>query len=124
MFGAAIDLLTTVDDALKGRLARLPLARHWLRKLRVHAAFVGTTVSEYVLWLCRGEPSELLAAVLRRWGRHFMLLIVKDIAPSIAASQYHGQPARRDATARLPSGRLRADRRSGLGLRGRRFRQR
>lgn len=78
-FAAPFDLLTSADDALKRRMQRLPLYRHWSRLLRWRTAFVGTTVSEYAL-LPRDCGAGTLAAGWRKaWDRRFKLLIVKDI---------------------------------------------
>lgn len=78
-FAAPFDLLTTADDDLKRRAARLPLFRHWGRWLRIRTAFVGSTVSEYTLMPRTGLPRTLVARLLGRWGGEFALLVVKDI---------------------------------------------
>ena len=78
-FAAPFDLLTTADDDLKRRAARLPLFRHWGRWLRIRTAFVGSTVSEYTLMPRSGLPRTLVARLLERWGKGFRLLVVKDI---------------------------------------------
>ncbi|QEI09206.1 GNAT family N-acetyltransferase [Pigmentiphaga aceris] len=79
-FIAPFDLLTTADPALKARIARLPGSRVWSAWLRIRTAFVGTTVSEYLL-----APAKQMHAA--EWVRTIMngpaskqrLLIVKDI---------------------------------------------
>lgn len=79
VFSASFDLLTTVEPALKKRVASLPLFRHWSRWLRVHTAFVGTTVSEYALLPHAGAARSVVDGLLRRWGGDFKLMIVKDL---------------------------------------------
>ncbi|HEV7778207.1 MAG TPA: GNAT family N-acetyltransferase [Luteibacter sp.] len=76
LFAAPFDLLTTADDALHRRLARLPWYRYWSRLLRWRTGFVGTTVSEYAP-LPATDPGRL-AAALRRGAAH-ALTVVKDI---------------------------------------------
>ncbi len=78
-FSASFDLLTTADPVLKQRAASLPLFSHWSRWLRIHTAFVGTTVSEYALLPHEGSPGTLVAGLLRRWGSAYRLMIVKDL---------------------------------------------
>jgi hypothetical protein len=80
-FVAPFDLLTTADPALKARIARLPGARVWARWLRIRTAFVGTTVSEYLLAPLPGSVSARawVRAVLDGPGRRQRLLIIKDI---------------------------------------------
>jgi hypothetical protein len=78
-FFARFDLLTTADDALRRRVAGLPLYALWRRLLRPCTCFIGTTVSEYALF-----PADVDAdALVREWLAHFaqrqMLLIIKDI---------------------------------------------
>ncbi len=79
VFEAPFDLLTTADDALKARLARLPLYAHWSRWLRVRTAFVGTTVTEYAPLPQEAPPEALAEAVRTGPGRRYALAIVKDI---------------------------------------------
>ncbi len=79
VFEAPFDLLTTADDALKARLARLPLHARWSRWLRVRTAFVGTTVTEYAPLPQDATPAALAEAVRTGPGRSHALAIVKDI---------------------------------------------
>ncbi|URI08529.1 GNAT family N-acetyltransferase [Aquincola tertiaricarbonis] len=78
-FAADFDLLTTADDELRATLARLPGHRWWSRWLRVHTAFVGTTVSEYALLPAARAPRQVVQALLQRWRPGHRLLIVKDL---------------------------------------------
>jgi len=79
-FAAPFDLLTTLDDAVRRRVMRLPGYRLWGRWLRWRTRFVGATVTEF-LPLPAAVPAERLAAeVLDVHGRERALLVVKDIA--------------------------------------------
>ena len=80
-FIAPFDLLTTADPALKARIARLPGSKLWSTWLRIRTAFVGTTVSEYLLGPVPGTtaPADWVAAVLKGPASRHRLLIVKDI---------------------------------------------
>ena len=78
-FTAPFDLLTTADDDLKARAAGLPLYRHWSRWLRIHTAFVGTTVSEYALLPVAGDADGLAAALIGTLAPGHRLTIAKDI---------------------------------------------
>ncbi|GAA4336120.1 hypothetical protein GCM10023144_30120 [Pigmentiphaga soli] len=96
-FAAPFDLLTTADDALKARAARLPGFARWSRWLRIRTAFVGTTVSEYAPLALRGHAGAqagagmpvdprasadagALADAVRAWAsRGFALTIIKDL---------------------------------------------
>lgn len=78
-FAAPFHLLTTADEGLRRRVSALPFYRHWSRMLRPRVAFVGTTVSEYVL-LPRYEDVRALPALLKAgWSSRFPLLVIKDI---------------------------------------------
>ena len=79
-FVAPFDLLTTADDALRRRVAALPLSRHWRRLLTWRTRFAGTTVSEYAPLPDGVAPGELAQGLKAAWGRECKLLIVKDIA--------------------------------------------
>ncbi|HKR77378.1 MAG TPA: GNAT family N-acetyltransferase [Rhodanobacter sp.] len=79
-FVARFDLLTTADDALRRRLAALPLARYWRRLLTWRTRFAGTTVSEYAPLPADAPPAALAQGLKAAWGRECRLLIVKDIA--------------------------------------------
>ena len=78
-FSARFDLLTTADDALRRRVAGLPLYALWRRLLRPRTCFIGTTVSEYALFPADVEADVLVREWLAHFGRRQMLLIVKDI---------------------------------------------
>jgi len=79
-FAAPFDLLTTADDALRRRVAGLPLYRHWGRALRWRTRFAGTTVSEYAPLPPGVAPAALARGLKQAYGRECRLLIVKDIA--------------------------------------------
>jgi hypothetical protein len=79
-FVAPFDLLTTADDALRRRMAALPLARYWRRLLTWRTRFAGTTVSEYAPLPADASPAALAQGLKAAWGRECRLLIVKDIA--------------------------------------------
>jgi len=79
-FVAPFDLLTTADDALRRRVATLPLARHWRRLITWRTRFAGTTVSEYAPLPPEVAPADLAKGLKAAWGRECRLLIVKDIA--------------------------------------------
>ncbi|GAB3783878.1 GNAT family N-acetyltransferase [Dyella agri] len=79
-FVAPFDLLTTADDALRRRVAGLPLARYWRRLITWRTRFAGTTVSEYAPLPADLPPAALAQGLKAAWGRECRLLIVKDIA--------------------------------------------
>ncbi|WP_426664616.1 GNAT family N-acetyltransferase [Rhodanobacter aciditrophus] len=79
-FVAPFDLLTTADDAVRRRVAALPLARYWRRLLTWRTRFAGTTVSEYAPLPGDVAPDELARGLKAAWGRECKLLVVKDIA--------------------------------------------
>lgn len=79
VFAAPFDLLTTADAPLKARLQSWPWFGRWSRWLRVHTAFVGTTVTEYAPLPLSGDALALAAAVKQGPGRSHALVIVKDL---------------------------------------------
>ncbi len=84
MFEADFELLTTADESLRRRLARLPGYRHWSRLLRWRTGFVGTTVSEYALFPCASDPGQLLLEFKKVLSPRHRLTIIKDIPQSSA----------------------------------------
>jgi hypothetical protein len=78
-FAARFDLLTTADDAVRRRIAALPLYRHWCRLLRPLTCFVGTTVSEYALFPRNIAPEVLIRALKDRYADAYPFLIIKDM---------------------------------------------
>ena len=79
LFEANFDLLTTVEAPLRQRVMGLPFYGWWGRWLKPRTCFVGSTVSEYVIFP-KGETSALLMAQLRKSvAPHFPFLIIKDI---------------------------------------------
>ncbi|MDO1528784.1 GNAT family N-acetyltransferase [Fulvimonas sp. R45] len=79
-FVAPFDLLTTADDALRRRVASLPLYRHWRRLLTWRTRFAGSTVTEYAPLPPEVPPAVLARGLREAYGRECRLLIVKDIA--------------------------------------------
>jgi hypothetical protein len=78
-FAAPLDLLTAADHDFRRRLAELPRFEQWSRHLRVRAAFVGTTVSEYALFPPNANPAQMALGWRKRLAPFYRLLIVKDI---------------------------------------------
>ncbi|WP_018609290.1 GNAT family N-acetyltransferase [Uliginosibacterium gangwonense] len=78
-FYADFDILTTADDAVQRKLAKLPGGK-WLRRLLyLRTCFIGTTASEYAPLPEQIKPSLLVERILATWQRRSMLLIVKDV---------------------------------------------
>jgi hypothetical protein len=81
-FAAPYDLLTTLDAPLRRALRAWPLFGLWGRLLCWRTAFVGSTVSEYLL-LPRPVQATDVQALPRRWaaawGHSHALLVAKDI---------------------------------------------
>jgi hypothetical protein len=78
-FAAPLDLLTTADRTLRRFIQALPSYSLWRGILRPRVAFVGTTVSEYMLLHRAADVRELPARWKRSWRSRFALLVVKDI---------------------------------------------
>ncbi|MEO6689937.1 MAG: GNAT family N-acetyltransferase, partial [Dokdonella sp.] len=78
-FIAHFDLLTTADEAMRKRVAGLPLFRGWSGWLRPRTCFVGTTVSEYALFPAEADADALVAGWLAEEATRQPFLIVKDI---------------------------------------------
>lgn len=83
-FLASFDLLTTADDSLRRRIARLPLYRFWGRLLRWRTRFIGCTVTEYAPVPAHPEPAALAEEVLALHGRERALLVVKDLPEEVS----------------------------------------
>src|SRR5262245_104025 len=79
-FVAPFDLLTTADDDLRRRVARLPLYARWSGLLRWRTRFLGSTVTEYAPLPSDALPAALAREVTERYGRDCALLIAKDLA--------------------------------------------
>ncbi|KRE88426.1 ATP synthase subunit alpha [Frateuria sp. Soil773] len=79
-FRAPYDLLTTADDAVRRRVAGLPLYRHWGRLLRWRTRFAGCTATEYAPLPAQVPPAELAQELKTVFGRDCALLVVKDLA--------------------------------------------
>jgi hypothetical protein len=79
-FVAPYDLLTTLDDAVRRRVLRLPGYRLWGRLLSWRTRFIGATVTEFVPLPAGVAPERLAAEIFGTWRRDRALLVVKDIA--------------------------------------------
>jgi hypothetical protein len=78
-FRTKFDLLTTLDRDARAVLNRLPFSSRLSGLFRVRAAFVGSTVTEYVVLPRESGPEEIVDAVLReRDGRDF-ITVIKDL---------------------------------------------
>src|SRR5262249_45273827 len=78
-FSTRFDLLTTADDGLRRRIARLPFYRHWSGALKPVTCFVGTTVSEYALFPREIAPAALVQEIKAAFARDYPFVIIKDI---------------------------------------------
>lgn len=78
-FSAPFDVLTTTEPALRSRVQRWPLYRHWRRWLRPKARFVGSTVTEYSWFPGNADPAGMATTLRRTQSAAYPLLIVKDI---------------------------------------------
>lgn len=79
VFRTDFDLLTTLEKAMRARLARLPLYGTWSRWLRFATCFAGATVTEYAPVPAGLLPENLLDDLLRTRGNKQSLLICKDL---------------------------------------------
>ena len=79
LFFTDFDLLTTMDAAVRERLARFPFASALARKLRFYTCFAGTTITEYAPVPVGIMPSDLVDGLLQRQGGRQSLTIIKDI---------------------------------------------
>jgi len=78
-FVAPYDLLTTLEPPLRARIEAAPGYRWWSRLLRWRTAFVGTTVSEYVLFPPQSDPRALPRQLIAALGQRQRMLVVKDL---------------------------------------------
>ncbi|MEP7242575.1 MAG: GNAT family N-acetyltransferase [Gammaproteobacteria bacterium] len=88
-FSTRFNVLTSVDETVRKRIAMLPLYSRWSHWLSPMSSFVGTTVSEYVVLPATLSPAALVSRWLRAHGRQHLLTIVKDIpceSPLICAA--------------------------------------
>jgi len=79
VFIAPFNLLTTLEDNLKRRIERIPYYSWWSNLFIFRTAFVGTTVSEYVLLKHDISPEALLEQFHDDITPSFKLTIIKDI---------------------------------------------
>jgi predicted N-acyltransferase len=78
-FATRFDLLTTVEERLRRRIAALPLYRHWRRLLMPRTCFAGTTVTEYALFPRDIPPAVLIDQLKDRYACAYPFLIIKDV---------------------------------------------
>lgn len=97
-FAAPLDLLTSAEATLRRRVQAWPGYRWWSRLLRWPAAFVGSTVTEY-LPLPRGADVDVLPAVWRRGLRAGQRLVVAKDIPTASPWLSLSDNARADALA-------------------------
>ncbi len=89
-FAAPFDVSTTLDAALRRRLRGWPLHAWWGRLLRWRTAFVGSTVTEYLLLPRRADVAQLPMQWRSAWAAGHALLIAKDIpqqSPLLSAEE-------------------------------------
>ena len=79
-FVAPFDVLTTLDEAVRRRVQRIPGYGWWGRWLRWRTRFVGCTVTEFMPLPAAVAAEQLAADVLDTYRRDCALLVVKDIA--------------------------------------------
>ena len=79
-FRAPLDLTTTMDDALRGKLLGLPLSRLWRPWITWQTRFVGATSTEYTPLPAHVAPEALAEDVTRHAIGDSRLLVVKDLA--------------------------------------------
>ncbi|ALA81748.1 GNAT family N-acetyltransferase [Stenotrophomonas maltophilia] len=79
-FRAPLDLTTTMDDALRGKLLGLPLSRLWRPWITWQTRFVGATSTEYTPLPAHLAPEALAEDVTRHAIGDTRLLVVKDLA--------------------------------------------
>lgn len=79
MFETDFDLLTTLDDRLRRRLAAVPGYRWWSRALKWRTSFVGSTVTEYAPFAAGNDAAAQIDLLHRQFGRRRRLLIIKDV---------------------------------------------
>ncbi|KKF88928.1 GNAT family N-acetyltransferase [Stenotrophomonas maltophilia] len=79
-FRAPLDLTTTMDDDLRGKLLGLPLSRLWRPWITWKTRFVGATSTEYTPLPAHVAPEALAEDVTRHAIGDSRLLVVKDLA--------------------------------------------
>ena len=79
LFFTDFDLLTTLDPAVRARLAKVPLASMVTDRLVFAACFAGTTITEYAPLPGNVGPAELMDTLLRHYGQEQSLTIIKDL---------------------------------------------
>jgi len=79
LFTTRFDLLTTVDPALRRRLASLPDFLGWRKWLTLETCFIGATPSEYACLPRHQEPAALLEWIETHCSDKQPLTIIKDL---------------------------------------------
>lgn len=79
LFFTDFDLLTTLDQTARDRLAKIPCSAALAGTLKFATCFAGTTVTEYVPLPGGASPDALLDGLLLRQGRKQSLTIIKDL---------------------------------------------
>lgn len=79
MFTTRFDLLTTLEPALRQRLARWPGFSYWHKWLTLDTCFIGTTTSEYACLPRQQDPDALLRWVEIHCANQHPLTIIKDL---------------------------------------------
>jgi len=79
LFFTDFDLLTTVEPALRARLAKLPCSAALTRALTFPSCFAGTTITEFAPLPETLSPQNLLNGLLARYGGKQSFLILKDL---------------------------------------------
>lgn len=79
IFTTRFDLLTTVEPALRQRLARWPGFPGWRKWLTLDTCFIGATTSEYACLPRHQEPAALLGWIETHCGNKHSLTIIKDL---------------------------------------------
>lgn len=92
VFFTPFSLLTTLEPRSLARLRRLPFFAALENLLSFQSCFIGTTITEYAPLPAHAAPSELVAQVLRAYGKRQSLAIIKDIpleAPFLSPEDTH-----------------------------------
>lgn len=78
-FTTRFDLLTTLDNAVRRRIMGLPLYRYWCHLLRARTLFIGTTVSEYVLFPKQHAPVQFVRTLMDQYAHEYPFIVIKDV---------------------------------------------
>ena len=81
LFLTDFDILTTLEQKLRGRIKTLPLFKHWSGLLKFPACFCGTTITEYAPVPASAAPDDLPKELKREFNNKSMI-IIKDLPSS------------------------------------------